>query len=59
MLVDELRRLYPPKRILLGAAELAPYEQDALTAFRARPRAVVLPETQDEIVSTVRLCHEA
>ncbi len=59
MLVDELRRLYPPKRILLGAAELAPYESDALTAFRARPRAVVLPETQDEIVSTVRLCHEA
>ncbi len=59
MLVDELRRLYPPKRILLGAAELAPYESDALTAFRARPRAVVLPETQEEIVSTVRLCHEA
>jgi glycolate oxidase len=59
ILIDELRRLYPPKRLLVGAAELAPYESDALTAFRARPRAVVLPETPQEVVATVRLCHEA
>ena len=58
-LIDELRRLYPPKRLLAGAAELAPYESDALTAFRARPRVVVLPETPQEVVATVRLCHEA
>ena len=28
-----------------------------LTAFRSRPLAVVLPETQEEVIQTVRLCH--
>ncbi|MGE0363161.1 MAG: FAD-linked oxidase C-terminal domain-containing protein [Vicinamibacterales bacterium] len=55
----ELARLYPPDRLLTRAATLAPYESDGLTAFRARPRAVVLAETKDEVVRTVRLCHAA
>ena len=28
-----------------------------LTAFAVRPRAVVIPETADEVIKTVRLCH--
>jgi FAD/FMN-containing dehydrogenase len=37
-----------PDRLLRQAAELAPYESDALTAFRSR--LAVSPETQDEVV---------
>lgn len=36
--------------------ELVPYESDALTAFRARPLAVVLPESHEEVVQAVRWC---
>ncbi|MDR5683298.1 MAG: FAD-linked oxidase C-terminal domain-containing protein [Armatimonadota bacterium] len=54
---SSLREIYPPARILTRPAELAPYESDALTAFRARPVAVVLPQTQDEVVATVRWCN--
>lgn len=54
----ELTRIYPSERLLVQAAQLAPYESDALTAYRTRPAAVVIPETQDEVVETVRLCHK-
>lgn len=53
----ELRRIYPAKRLLTNAAEVAPYESDGLTAFRAKPAGVVLPETQQEVIDTVKLCH--
>jgi glycolate oxidase len=52
-----LARLYPPDRLLTRPAQLVPYESDALTTQRARPRAVLIPETQDEVIETVRLCH--
>jgi len=55
--VRSLARVYPRDRLLTRPAELAPYESDALTAFRARPAAVVIPLTQEEVVETVRLCH--
>ena len=44
-------------RVLSEPAQVAPYESDALTVFRERPRAVVLPENQQEVIETVRLCH--
>lgn len=53
-----LRRIYPANRLLTNAAEVAPYESDGLTAFRARPAGVVLPETQQEVINTVKLCHQ-
>ena len=34
-------------------------QSDGLTAYRARPRAVVLAESADEIIATVRACHAA
>jgi glycolate oxidase len=58
-LMADLARIYPPDRLLTRAATLAPYESDGLTAFRARPLAVVLAESKDEVVRTVRLCHAA
>jgi glycolate oxidase len=54
----ELRRIYPADRLLTGRAQLAPYESDGLTSFRARPSGVVLPETQQEVIDTVKLCHK-
>jgi glycolate oxidase len=56
-LLSSLRELYPAQRLLTTPAQLTPFESDALTAFRARPEAVVLAETQQEVIDTVRLCH--
>ena len=58
-LLAALARLYPASRLLTAPGGLAPFESDGLTAFRARPRAVVLPETPEDVIETVRLCHEA
>ena len=55
-LKTELQAIYPPEQLLLSSAQLAPYESDALTAFRARPAAVVLPETAEQVIRTVQLC---
>lgn len=57
-LIAALTRIFPPQRLLYQAAQLAPYESDALTAFRTRPAAVVLAETQDEVIEAVRICHQ-
>jgi glycolate oxidase len=56
--LKQLQVLYPSRRIYLDGARLAAYESDALTAYRAKPRAVVLPESQAEVVATLQLCNE-
>jgi glycolate oxidase len=33
-----LAGIFPPSRLLSRPAEVAPYESDALTGFRAKPR---------------------
>ncbi len=53
-----LAEIYPPDRLLTQPAQVTPYESDALTAYRQRPAAVVIPETADEVIATVRLCHQ-
>jgi glycolate oxidase len=55
-LLADLARVIPKPRLLSQPAQLTPYESDALTAFRARPCAVVLPETGEEVIETVRIC---
>jgi glycolate oxidase len=57
-LISALTQRLPSNRLLQQPAQLAPYESDALTAFRARPQAVILAETQEEVIETVRLCHQ-
>lgn len=62
MVPDVLRpvaALLPPDRLLLAPAQLAAYESDGLTAFKATPLAVAVPETADEVVALVRFCHDA
>lgn len=57
-LLADLSHIFPPDRLLTQSAQLIPYESDALTAYRAQPQAVVLPEKQEEVIQTVRLCHQ-
>jgi len=54
---SELSRIYSSDRLLTGDAQIVPYESDGLTSFRAKPSGVVLPQTQVEVIRTVRLCH--
>lgn len=50
--------LLRPGRLLAQPEQLAAYESDGLTAFRARPLAVAMPETAAEVISLVRFCHD-
>jgi glycolate oxidase len=52
-----LAALLPAGRVLAEPASLAAYESDGLTAFQATPLAVVVPESADEVIATVRFCH--
>ncbi len=49
--------LIPHDRLLTRPAEVTPFESDGLTTYRVRPAAVVLAETQQEVIETVRLCY--
>jgi glycolate oxidase len=53
----ELADIYPRDRLLNDSPRIAPYESDGLTSFRSRPLAVVISESQDEVIETVRLCN--
>jgi glycolate oxidase len=53
-----LEALLPAERFMRGPAQLAAYESDGLTAFRATPLAVVVPETQEEVITIVRFCRD-
>lgn len=55
-LLTSLHARYPGDRVLTEPARLAPYESDALTAFSARPEAVVLAESREEVIDLVRRC---
>ena len=48
----------PAERLLGRPEQLAAYESDGLTAFRARPLAVVMAQNAEEVIALVRLCAE-
>lgn len=53
-IVAALRRIVDGERVIDEPLRLAAYETDALTAYRQRPLAVVLPETTAEVASILR-----
>lgn len=55
--LQRLKALLPPGRIMDAPAPLAAYESDGLTAFATHPIAVAVPHTQDEAIALVRFCH--
>ena len=57
-IVDQLTSLLPPDRLQSDACALTAFQSDGLTAFAVRPKAVVVPRTVDEVITTVRWCHE-
>lgn len=53
----ELATVFPPNRLLDSEGCLVSFQSDGLTAFAEKPIAVVIPETEEEIVQAVRWCH--
>ena len=55
---DGLRRILPPRSLLVEREDVVPYECDGLTAYRQLPLLVALPETEQQIVAILELCHQ-
>jgi glycolate oxidase len=55
----ELAAILPPSALLVTPEETKPYECDGLTLFRAQPAAVVLPETEAQVVAILKSCYAA
>jgi glycolate oxidase len=55
--LDDLRGIVDERALLTEPEDLRTYECDALTAFRAVPRAVVLPSSTQQVQGIVRVCH--
>jgi glycolate oxidase len=49
--------LLPAHALLWHNEDTAPYECDGLTAYRERPLAVALPETEAQVAALLRECH--
>lgn len=56
-LVDALRHALGARAVVTDEAQRRTYEMDALTQHRAVPGVVVLPETTEQVVAAVQLCH--
>ncbi len=56
-LVDALRALLPAHALLWRDEDTTPYECDGLTAYRQRPLAVALPETEEQVSAILAACH--
>ena len=57
-LAARLKTILPAHCLLVDAEDLRPYECDGLTAYRALPMAVCLPETEGQVVDVLRTCHQ-
>jgi glycolate oxidase len=55
--VTALFRVLPAHAVLYTTEDTVPYECDGLTAYRARPLCVVLPETYGEVQAVLKTCH--
>lgn len=57
-LIDALQQFIPNESVLFDEEDLKPYECDGLSAYRAIPLIVVLPETIEQVQRVLTLCHE-
>src|SRR5713226_1044403 len=55
--LDELRAIVGERGLISSPEELHTYECDGLTNFRVMPRAVLLPNSTDQVQGIVRICH--
>ncbi|PZP33907.1 MAG: FAD-binding oxidoreductase [Roseateles depolymerans] len=56
-LVEALQPLLPREALLWTDESTTPYECDGLTAYRQRPLAVALPETEEQVAAVLKTCH--
>jgi glycolate oxidase len=56
-IITGLRSILPARAIIDSSIGLKPYETDGLTAYRQVPMAVVLPETEAEVVAIMRFAN--
>jgi len=56
--VAALERVLPRETILFRHEDTAPFECDALTAYRTSPLVVVLPHTEAQVAAVLKTCHK-
>jgi enoyl-CoA hydratase/carnithine racemase len=56
-LIAALAPLVPDEALLWEREDTTPYECDGLAAYRQVPLAVVLPDTEAQVVEILRICH--
>ncbi|MEL6503850.1 MAG: FAD-linked oxidase C-terminal domain-containing protein [Pseudomonadota bacterium] len=57
-IVASLQAIVPGEGVVADEHEMRVFESDGLTAYRALPFIVVLPETVDQVAKVLRYCHE-
>src|SRR5262245_56884197 len=57
-IVADLRRLLVADAVIADVDGRRAYETDALTAYRALPLAVLLPDSTEEVSRALRYCHQ-
>ncbi len=55
--VAALGAVLPADMILARREDVTPYECDGLSAYRALPMVVVLPQTEEQVAAVLRVCH--
>ena len=55
--VAALSQVLPRETILFRHEDTAPFECDALTAYRTSPLVVVLPHTEAQVAAVLKICH--
>src|ERR1700686_2740376 len=56
-ILNELRAVVGDRGLISSPEELHTYECDGLTNFRVMPRAVLLPNSTEQVQAIVRICH--
>jgi len=57
-IVNKLKRIIKSENVLDHNDEIKPYETDALSAYKQKPLAVVLPENTQEVSNILKYCNE-
>src|SRR6516164_8373829 len=55
--VAALKRIVPGEGVIASEEAMRPYESDGLTAYRALPMVVVLPDTTEQVSAVLAYCH--
>ena len=58
-IVQALGQIVPGEGVIDSESERRVYESDGLTAYRALPLVVVLPETTGQVAEVLRYCHSS